>query len=301
MAWSTRELAELAGVSPRAIRHWHDMRILPVPSRRANGYKQYGNGHLVRVLRIKRLTDLGFRLEQIGELLSREGADGEVAGREVAGGVVLSREVPSQDPPVPDRTMLDRTVLDPAAIPAPESALPAPGLPVAREELLALRADLDGRIEELTRVRDDVDLLLRDGGPPDLSPTARAVLGVLGPDPSSRDAAIILAHFTAPDHLGAVVERLSGMDADMLAIEREIMELPEAASDEAITELASRASRLLRAFITETGGTPPLAPLDDIVPEGELPVDLLKGFMFELMNSAQRRVMASVFDELADL
>lgn len=288
MAWSTRELAELAGVSPRAIRHWHDMRILPVPSRRANGYKQYGNGHLVRVLRIKRLTDLGFRLEQIGELLSREGADGEVAD-----GVALSREVPSQDPPV-----LDRTVLDPAAIPAPESALPAPGLPVAREELLALRADLDGRIEELTRVRDDVDLLLRDGGPPDLSPTARAVLGVLGPDPSSRDAAIILAHFTAPDHLGAVVERLSGMDADMLAIEREIMELPEAASNEAITELASRASRLLRAFITETGGTP---PLDDIVPEGELPVDLLKGFMFELMNSAQRRVMASVFDELADL
>lgn len=293
MAWSTRELAELAGVSPRAIRHWHDMRILPVPSRRANGYKQYGNGHLVRVLRIKRLTDLGFRLEQIGELLSREDAGREDADGEDADGVVLSREVPDQDPPRPEPT-----VLDPAAIPAPESAVPAPGLPVAREELLALRADLDGRIEELTRVRDDVDLLLRDGGPPDLSPTARAVLGVLGPDPSSRDAAIILAHFTAPDHLGAVVERLSGMDADMLAIEREIMELPEAASDEAITELASRASRLLRAFITETGGTP---PLDDIVPEGELPVDLLKGFMFELMNSAQRRVMASVFDELADL
>ena len=38
------------------------------PERRANGYKQYGVAHLVRVLRIKRLTDLGFSLSQIAAM-----------------------------------------------------------------------------------------------------------------------------------------------------------------------------------------------------------------------------------------
>ncbi|MBK1783728.1 helix-turn-helix domain-containing protein [Prauserella cavernicola] len=68
MAWSTRQLAELAGTSLRAVRHYHDVGLLPEPERRANGYKRYGVAHLVRVLRIKRLTDLGFSLSQIAEM-----------------------------------------------------------------------------------------------------------------------------------------------------------------------------------------------------------------------------------------
>ncbi|MEQ3553839.1 MerR family transcriptional regulator [Pseudonocardia nematodicida] len=65
MAWSTREIAELAGTSLRAVRHYHEVGLLEEPERRSNGYKQYGVAHLVRVLRIKRLTDLGFSLSQI--------------------------------------------------------------------------------------------------------------------------------------------------------------------------------------------------------------------------------------------
>jgi AraC-like DNA-binding protein len=57
MAWSTREIAELAGTSLRAVRHYHEVGLLAEPERRANGYKQYGVAHLIRVLRIKRLTD----------------------------------------------------------------------------------------------------------------------------------------------------------------------------------------------------------------------------------------------------
>ncbi|TQM09309.1 MerR family transcriptional regulator [Pseudonocardia kunmingensis] len=68
MAWSTRELADLAGTSVRAVRHYHHVGLLAEPQRRANGYKQYGVAHLVRVLRIKRLADLGFTLPQIAEL-----------------------------------------------------------------------------------------------------------------------------------------------------------------------------------------------------------------------------------------
>lgn len=68
MAWSTREIADLAGTSLRAVRHYHDVGLLAEPERQPNGYKQYGVTHLVRLLRIKRLVDLGFSLPQIAEL-----------------------------------------------------------------------------------------------------------------------------------------------------------------------------------------------------------------------------------------
>lgn len=68
MAWSTREVAELAGTSLRAVRHYHEIGLLAEPERRANGYKQYGVAHLVRLLRIRRLTELGFSLPQIAAM-----------------------------------------------------------------------------------------------------------------------------------------------------------------------------------------------------------------------------------------
>ncbi|BBX91863.1 MerR family transcriptional regulator [Mycolicibacterium boenickei] len=68
MAWSTREIAELAGTSLRAVRHYHDVGLLPQPERRSNGYKQYGVAHLVKLVRIKRLTELGFSLPQIAAM-----------------------------------------------------------------------------------------------------------------------------------------------------------------------------------------------------------------------------------------
>src|ERR1700754_1903678 len=68
MAWSTREIADLAGTSLRAVRHYHEVGLLAEPDRHSNGYKQYGVTHLLRLLRIKRLVDLGFSLARIAEL-----------------------------------------------------------------------------------------------------------------------------------------------------------------------------------------------------------------------------------------
>jgi DNA-binding transcriptional MerR regulator len=68
VAWSTREIAELAGTSLRAVRHYHDIGLLEEPERLGNGYKQYAVAHLLRVLRIKRLSDLGFSLPQIAAM-----------------------------------------------------------------------------------------------------------------------------------------------------------------------------------------------------------------------------------------
>jgi len=65
MAWSTRELADMAGTTVSAIRHYHRLGLLPLPERRFNGYKEYGVEHLVSVLRIRRYADLGVPLAEI--------------------------------------------------------------------------------------------------------------------------------------------------------------------------------------------------------------------------------------------
>ena len=62
MAWSTRELA---GTSVKTVRYYHQLGLLDEPERLTNGYKQYEVRHLVRLLQITRLTDLGVPLTQI--------------------------------------------------------------------------------------------------------------------------------------------------------------------------------------------------------------------------------------------
>lgn len=73
MAWSTRELAEMAGTTVNTVRHYHRSGLLPEPDRLSNGYKQYTVAHLIRLLRIRRLADLGVPLAQIADV----GAGGE--------------------------------------------------------------------------------------------------------------------------------------------------------------------------------------------------------------------------------
>lgn len=68
MAWSTRQLADLAGTTVKAVRHYHATGLLDDPVRAANGYKQYQVAHLVRLLQIRRLSDLGLPLAQIATL-----------------------------------------------------------------------------------------------------------------------------------------------------------------------------------------------------------------------------------------
>jgi DNA-binding transcriptional MerR regulator len=68
MAWSTRELAELAGTTVNTVRHYHRLGLIDEPERGYNGYKQYTVPDLVRLLRIRRLTELGVPLSQIGEV-----------------------------------------------------------------------------------------------------------------------------------------------------------------------------------------------------------------------------------------
>jgi DNA-binding transcriptional MerR regulator len=68
MGWSTREIADLAGTTVNTVRHYHRIGLLEQPDRMSNGYKQYQVRHLVRLLRIRRLRDLGVPLDQIDQV-----------------------------------------------------------------------------------------------------------------------------------------------------------------------------------------------------------------------------------------
>ena len=65
----SKDIAMLAGVSVRTIRHYHSKGLMPEPERSSNGYREYTPADLVRLLRIKRLASLGFSLAQIAEML----------------------------------------------------------------------------------------------------------------------------------------------------------------------------------------------------------------------------------------
>jgi DNA-binding transcriptional MerR regulator len=66
------DLAALARVTVRTLRHYHSVGVLPEPTRRGNGYREYTVQDLVRLLRIKRLAALGIPLERMPAMLENE-------------------------------------------------------------------------------------------------------------------------------------------------------------------------------------------------------------------------------------
>jgi len=69
------ELASLVGISTRAIRHYHDIGLLPEPARTANGYREYSLRDAVELARVRRLTELGLSLDEVGAGLAGVPAD----------------------------------------------------------------------------------------------------------------------------------------------------------------------------------------------------------------------------------
>lgn len=71
----SNELAKLAGVTVRTLRHYHAIGLLDEPPRQANGYRDYRPEDLLRVLRIRQLASLGFPLDQVAGMLDESDAE----------------------------------------------------------------------------------------------------------------------------------------------------------------------------------------------------------------------------------
>ena len=63
------DAARLSGVSAKMVRHYEGLGLLPRVSRTDSGYRQYGEADVHTLRFIKRARDLGFSMEEIGELV----------------------------------------------------------------------------------------------------------------------------------------------------------------------------------------------------------------------------------------
>ena len=66
------QLAAYAGVTIRAVRHYHQVGLLPEPSRNASGYRTYDANAVVRLIRIRTLAEAGVPLAQVQDLLDAD-------------------------------------------------------------------------------------------------------------------------------------------------------------------------------------------------------------------------------------
>ncbi|MGK8524389.1 MerR family transcriptional regulator [Nocardia asteroides] len=72
------ELADMVGITTRAVRHYHRIGLLPEPARRINGYRRYSLRDAVELARIRRLTELGLSLDEVRDVLAED------AGKDLA-------------------------------------------------------------------------------------------------------------------------------------------------------------------------------------------------------------------------
>jgi DNA-binding transcriptional MerR regulator len=66
------QLAAYAGVTARAVRHYHQIGLLPEPQRDASGYRRYGAKAVVSLIKIRTLANAGVPLSQIGQMLQAD-------------------------------------------------------------------------------------------------------------------------------------------------------------------------------------------------------------------------------------
>jgi DNA-binding transcriptional MerR regulator len=76
------QLAAYAGVTTRAVRHYHQVGLLPEPERDASGYRRYGATAVVSLIKVRTLANAGVPLSSIAELLQADaGAFAEAVQR----------------------------------------------------------------------------------------------------------------------------------------------------------------------------------------------------------------------------
>ena len=168
MGWSTREVAGLAGTTLRAVRHYHELGLLPEPQRGANGYKHYGVTHLTQLLRIRRLVDLGAPLsrvrameatdDQLRDTLRALDAEAAATIEKLLG---VRAEIARQLEQGPGSTSFDR--LGPATAPVPDSDFLVVLSRVLEEDTyeawhaVSEQAPEDGALAEFTRLSAESD------------------------------------------------------------------------------------------------------------------------------------------------
>ncbi len=90
-------LARAAGVNVETVRYYERRQLLDAPPRAQSGYRTYGPSDVDRLQFVRRAKDLGFTLQEIGELLHGDGLGSttDVAAAAQAKLLTLDHEVQS--------------------------------------------------------------------------------------------------------------------------------------------------------------------------------------------------------------
>lgn len=270
----SNEVAKAADVSVRTLRHYHDLGLLPEPPRSANGYRDYSALDVARVLRIKRLSSLGFSLADIAQMDAAEG-EGTTSTSAARGDANL--KCAGQD-----------------------------GAPFASSEdamLAALDAELERKIEALQQQRRTIARLRAERLDPalpanfahalklfygdgeranwsDLSESDRAALVLAGHLYDEEDAQR-LAHFAQEAERLGTLEQLQDLDA-------RIASLPADATEREQDALVEEALALLE---------PLLGCFDPSKSEGD---DAAWRIFDDLMNATQNPAQKQVNDRIEE-
>jgi DNA-binding transcriptional MerR regulator len=73
------DAASFVGTTPRAIRHYHSLGLLPEPERDGGGRRRYDYDDMIRLLWIRKMTDAGIALGDIRDAFAGSSADGPAA------------------------------------------------------------------------------------------------------------------------------------------------------------------------------------------------------------------------------
>ncbi|MDT9593210.1 MerR family transcriptional regulator [Nocardioides zeae] len=238
----SKEVAALAGVSVRTLRHYHQLGVLPEPERASNGYRDYGLEHVARLLRVRRLAELGVPLERVHRYLD-DPADGR-ADHDDAAALLddLDRELAEQ---------IARLEAQRERVRRLREARARPEVPAGLQELM----DVVG-----------------------VGALGAGVAGLAGMVAVERDAGLLVARLAeGPDgeaDLAGYADGALRMDRERLAaVTARFAELPEAATDapEAVAalaaELADLARPLLEGLTTGALGERIAALREDEVPD----------------------------------
>lgn len=77
------QLAAYAGVTVRAVRHYHAKGLLPEPERDHSGYRRYDAAAVVELIRIRTMAEAGVPLARVRELLAADEAEFAAAVEEI--------------------------------------------------------------------------------------------------------------------------------------------------------------------------------------------------------------------------
>lgn len=79
------DAAAFAGTTPRAIRHYHQIGVMPEPERGSDDRRRYGYDDVIRLLWIRRMADAGIALDDIRGAFADSPVGGGEDAAEVAG------------------------------------------------------------------------------------------------------------------------------------------------------------------------------------------------------------------------